>query len=139
MNKQHFMTSCLVLQHFLYSPIKDSGNRIGGKMLEQSVHSRNKLGPFTMLLSELQNSTPERLQVRSSAAAARAEAEQIRAGQSRAKCPSSPAGSPRVRSAVRRQPAHPGRCSQRSLPRVKCDPGTASHGLRPHTGEGKCQ
>lgn len=41
-------------------------------MLEQSVHSKNKLGPFMMLLSELQNSTPERLQVRSSTAAARA-------------------------------------------------------------------
>lgn len=73
MNKQHFMTSCLVLQHFLYSQIKDSGNRRGGKTLEQSVHSKNKLGPFMMLLSELQNSTPERLQVSSSAAAARAE------------------------------------------------------------------
>lgn len=67
------MTSCLVLQHFLYSQIKDSGNRRGGKMLEQSVHSKNKLGPFMMLLSVLQNSTPERLQVSSSAAAARAE------------------------------------------------------------------
>lgn len=41
-------------------------------MLEQSVHSKNKLGPFMMLLSELQNSTPERLQVKSSTAVARA-------------------------------------------------------------------
>lgn len=37
-------------------------------MLEQSVHGKNKLCPFMMLLSELQNRTLEMLQARSSAA-----------------------------------------------------------------------
>lgn len=38
-------------------------------MLEQSVRGKNKLRPFMMLRSELQNSTLEMLQARSSAAA----------------------------------------------------------------------
>lgn len=118
MNKQHFMASCLILQHFLYSQIKDSGNRRGGKMLEQSVHGKNKLGPFTMLLSEQQNSTPERLQVRSSAAAAWAE----QGTRGRAAQPPHGPGS----RAARQQPARTARVQQQACTALPFTPGIGS-------------
>lgn len=125
------MTSCSVLQHFLYSQIKDSGNRRGGKMLEQSVHSKNKLGPFTMLLSELHNSTAERLQVRSSAAAARAE--QGTAGHSRASCPRTP-GPLGVRGGCSRAAAgtHCSTAPQRPPSHLEPDRGLGLGGHSPH-------